>query len=527
MNLKISLARYLVIGLGADRRDTFSLFMTINQIPDSFFVHEGFMLPWYGTKEEALNKISEFLNSTQKKYVGDVGFYWLPYVETVIKNIPDVKFICLKRDKKQTVKSFMKKTEGRNHWINHDGKKWKKDYVWDRCFPKYEVESKEQALKLYWEEYYNKAILLEKKYPKNFKIFDITVLNSEESFKKVLDFIGVSHCKIIPKKENVLLSKEKNREIETSLLKRIKIRWFEEKKFLPWRLEQKIAYRGGILNTLILSPIRKTITLKKAIKNTKGNDITVVLPIRDIEPFRLWHSLASIYNQQYNFGKIYVLVIDYGSSFEKIKEILDIVNFFGYKYIYLNKINEVWSKSKALNIGIRNTRTTFVVSTDVDVIFSPFYFQKAIFSLKKEPFSVIYSYCLDLPEELNAKFIELYKKKDFIDIFSIKKNAIKRWDSQPSYGINITYKFYYDVISGYDEFFKGWGCEDDDLYRRFFLLGLNPKVIFDENVFYCHIWHEKWGGLLTEDKVKQIEENRKYILSIKSIKRNDKFWGIV
>ncbi|MDQ7031611.1 MAG: galactosyltransferase-related protein [Desulfonauticus sp.] len=519
--------KYLIIGLGAERSNTVSLCKMLNQIPSSFFVHEGFMLPWYGKEKEALFKLEKFLDSTEKKYVGDVGFYWLPYVECVLKQFPDAKFICLKRDKEETIKSFLKKTEGRNHWIKHDGKKWKNDYIWDRCFPKYEVEDKEEALKLYWEEYYNRASYLEKKYPKNFRIFNITVLNSSESFMEILDFIGAPKCNILPKKENILISKRSEVSRSFSLIERIKKRWFEEKKLLPWRLEQKIAYRGGLLNTVLLSPLRRNIVLRYKTRKVVNNDVTVVLPIKNVDSFRLWHSLSSIYNQNYKLGKIFVIVIDYGSNYENIKEYLEIIDHFNYKYIYLNRPPNEWSRTKALNIGIRNAKTPFVASTDVDIMFSSLFFQRAITLLRKDPFSVVYSYCLDLPEEVNDELVDFFNKKQIVDVSRYRNKATKRWESQPSYGICVTYKVYYELIGGYDEFFQGWGSEDDDLYKRFFNLGLNPKVIFDEDAFYCHIWHEKWGGVLTELKLKMMERNYKYSKTNKNIYRNDDYWGLI
>ncbi len=517
----------LIIGLGTGRCGTVSLCNILNQLPSSFFVHEGFMLPWYGQPDIAISKLKKFLNDTDKCYVGDVGFYWLPYVEEVISVFPKTKFICLKRNKQDTINSYLKKTEGRNHWINHDGKFWRKDYIWDRCFPKYNVKTKEEALSLYWDEYYSKAYKLQLSYPNNFKIFDIEVLNSSEKFFEVLDFLEIPRFKITPVKLNTTeISVQKLSTIKPSLFKKIKTRWFVEKKFLPWRFANILEKRGGCLGYL-LALLRKLYFYSKVKFTFDNYNIGVIVPIRDVEPFRLYHCLSSIKMQNFNVGKLDCLVVDYGSNYEFIDKYLEIVDLFNFKYLYVNFKRNDWSKAHALNIGLRNIFSSIVVISDVDIIFSPSFFQSSVEILKKEPCSVVYSYCLDLPEEVNSYLYSLYIKKENVDFHYLKNLGIKRWASLPSYGPLITYRFYFELIGGYDEFYKNWGTEDVDIHDRFLMLGLDDKILFDDCNFYCHIWHEKWGGLLTETKYKSIQINKVYKEKNKTLVRNDKKMGYV
>ncbi len=519
----------LIIGLGTGRCGTVSLCNILNQIPSSFFVHKGFMLPWYGQSDIAIQKIRKFLNDTDKQYVGDIGFYWLPYVEKVLSVFPKTKFICLKRKKKDTVSSYLKKTEGRNHWIEHDGRFWRKDYIWDRCFPKYNVKAKEEALSLYWEEYYSNASELQLSYPQNFKVFDISVLNSPESFFYVLDFLEISRVTIKPVRLNTIQTQTKGQRDFSSqsnnLLEKVKTRWFFEKKFLPWRLEHVIQRRGGLIN-YFLAPFRRLYFRSRINFKYSNYNIGVIIPIRNVEPFRLYHSLDSIKKQKYDVGKIECLVIDYGSTTKYISEYLTIVNSYGFKYLYIN-IDHEWSKAHALNIGLRNVFSPIVAISDVDIIFSPTFFQSSIKILKDDPCAVIYSFCLDLPEEENSHFYNLYLKRQGADINRVKDIGIKRWNAQPSYGPLITYKVYFELIGGYDEFYKIWGAEDDDLYVRFLKLGLHEKVLSDHQNFYCHMWHEKWGGLLTERKFQAILQNKAHREKTTVIKRNSNKMGYI
>ena len=45
-------------------------------------------------------------------------------------------------------------------------------------------------------------------------------------------------------------------------------------------------------------------------------------------------------------------------------------------------------------------------------------------------------------------------------------------------------------VNGYDEHFEGWGCEDNDLSRRFDALGLKNFKLFRIGLVY-HLWHRE------------------------------------
>ncbi|MGM5483024.1 MAG: galactosyltransferase-related protein [Nanobdellota archaeon] len=509
---------FIVIGLGTGRCGTVSLVSTLNQLKSSFFVHEGFMLPWEGSKERMLSELKNFVNESYSSLIGDVGFYWLPYVEYVLQEFPDTRFICLKREKESTVCSYLQKTEGKNHWMRHDGNRWQFDSKWDRCYPKFEVQSKEEALKLYWETYYDRAAELERRFPDNFKIFDLSVLYDSDSFSPVLEFIGVTKTDICVCHDNSLIWSP---EIKSkSIYERLKIRWFKEKKILPWKVENIVGKRGGVKNTLFSAPLRRIWLARKISMDTIDDSLTVVIGIRNRAGMMLYHSLDSIKRQRYERGQISCNVVDYGSNYENAREIKHITKNFGYNYIRCEA--EEWSRSKALNIGIRNSNSRYILTSDADIIFSKSYISGAVEVLKRKPFGVVYSYCLDLPEHLNDELEKKFKNNESIIVESFAHKGSKRSFKHASFGINLTYREFYNRINGYDEYYVGWGGEDDDLYRRFLLLGLDPIVLCDKEKYYLHIWHPKYGGVLTEKRYYQMIQNSKYLHQKKSIVRNRK-----
>lgn len=183
--------KQLIIGLGTGRCGTVSLSRLLNSQKNSNVSHESKpILTWKFDKEKIESKLNA-ISDKKGRYIGDVAFYYLPYVRYILKKFPNTKFVCLKRLKNEVIKSYLFKTKGRNHLIDHFGNKWKKDNKWDYAFPKYDLNSKEEAIGVYWEDYYKEVRGLIKKYPKNIEIFDIDELNSNEGVKRILNFCGV------------------------------------------------------------------------------------------------------------------------------------------------------------------------------------------------------------------------------------------------------------------------------------------------------------------------------------------------
>lgn len=235
----------IVIGLGSGRSGTASLSKLLNSQKNSHCFHElnPSCISHFGTEQPIINTINEFqtiLNGgntskltvdftrnvsvksyaklVQKKNVeliGDIAHYYLSYVDTIAKLNSNVRFVCLKRNKEDTVKSWLKKTsihrwrskkiadrfksiimrtpyyQSYNHWIDHSGEKWKVDPIWDKCFPKFKTHNKKEAIEMYWDYYYEKADDLASKLKEIFLIVDIKKLNSSEGQSEILTFCGV------------------------------------------------------------------------------------------------------------------------------------------------------------------------------------------------------------------------------------------------------------------------------------------------------------------------------------------------
>jgi hypothetical protein len=236
----------IVIGLGSGRSGTASLAHLLNSQKNAMCFHElnPSCMRFRGTVQPALNTVREFsdilsggdpsrvtadlsrrvtiepyesLSKMEKvDLIGDIAMYYISYVSDILKENPETRFVCLKRDKDATVQSWIRKTTIRrwrsrkissylyskmsgtpyyteyNFWQEHDRPEIAKDPIWDKCFPKFLASSKKDAIAQYWDYYYSEASRLAKLYPDNFKIVDLEALNTNDGQLEVLSHCGIA-----------------------------------------------------------------------------------------------------------------------------------------------------------------------------------------------------------------------------------------------------------------------------------------------------------------------------------------------
>lgn len=167
------------------------------------------------TREASVKRYEDLKQMGQIDLIGDIAYYYLRYVDDILAINRDVRFVCIKRDKTQTVDSWMSKSAihrwrslrwadrlksiitrtpyhaSKNFWQMHDGSTYQPDPVWDKTFPKFDAPSKREAIEQYWDLYYVEAAALEKKHPEHFRIFDIAKLSNPEGQREILTFVGL------------------------------------------------------------------------------------------------------------------------------------------------------------------------------------------------------------------------------------------------------------------------------------------------------------------------------------------------
>ena len=201
----------LIFGLGTGRSGSTSLHSLFSRQLNTFSSHEHPpLVKWQNDNKSVhfhLNRSLILFNSFN--FIADVSHWWLSYVEIIIKRFPNSKFVCIQRDKKETINSFLKikgneKRGSLNHWMIHDGNYWRLNR-WDKTYPKFKTTSLKDALEKYWEFYYLESEKLQHKFSSNFRIFNIKMLSSKEGQLKILEF-----CKFQNPKTNSILKKNIN-----------------------------------------------------------------------------------------------------------------------------------------------------------------------------------------------------------------------------------------------------------------------------------------------------------------------------
>ncbi|NQY79609.1 MAG: hypothetical protein HRT47_04785 [Candidatus Caenarcaniphilales bacterium] len=190
-----------VLGIGTGRcgTQTLSTFLGLQKINTR---HESLLMPWDFDQHQADNLIKHLQDGVTIDYpdVGEINFSLVNYCEYLLENLSSLRIIVIKRAKEDTVNSWMKNQSYVNLWTNGSHESFRQgDYLkYDELgnsFPKYDLE-KEKALAQFWDDYYEYAEALTKKYSSSIKIFDMHSLFSDVlKQKELLDFIEVEESK--------------------------------------------------------------------------------------------------------------------------------------------------------------------------------------------------------------------------------------------------------------------------------------------------------------------------------------------
>ena len=200
-----------VFGMGCGCCGTASLALLLNSQQNSLVSHEMQpILPWSASEGKGVMQYKYGQLDHQSHLfdlVGDVGVYYLPYIGFLMKSLNEVevltrgydfRFVIMKRDKEEVVRSFVKKFESQrnNPLQNHNAPALRVD-EWERACPKYDDVSLQEAIRLYYDDYYAAAGSYVERHPKNVRVFDIDSLNTENGVREILDFVGVENPGVI------------------------------------------------------------------------------------------------------------------------------------------------------------------------------------------------------------------------------------------------------------------------------------------------------------------------------------------
>ncbi|MFV8339771.1 glycosyltransferase family 2 protein [Flavobacterium sp. LB3P21] len=203
--------------------------------------------------------------------------------------------------------------------------------------------------------------------------------------------------------------------------------------------------------------------------------ITLVLTNRNRDLRIVKNCLESLSNQTKNEFELFF--VDYGSDLDYLVELKDLILNYDTVNLILCPVNgQLWNKSKAINIVLKQTKTSHFLVGDVDLIFAPQFISTAYELINdKEIYYFQYGF-LSQQESLENKKYEEYQI-DFEGSIDVTGTTLFPTETLKK-------------MNGYDEFYHGWGAEDTDIHFRLENLGLEIKF-YDSVILVKHQWHSK------------------------------------
>lgn len=248
--------------------------------------------------------------------------------------------------------------------------------------------------------------------------------------------------------------------------------------------------------------------------------LTILYIYRNRELERVKRSLDSLAVQENQEFK--VIFVDYGSSEKVASEVVKLISqysFVTYKHSHCGL--QLWSRAKAINVGLHFVTTDFVFIADIDMIFSPDFVH--VLENIKDPKKSIYFKVgfLDEKESQTSKKFEDY--------------TIAYKSSPGAQGLSLFPTKALLSIRGFDEFFHLWGGEDEDVHARLKMIGLEV-AFFDQKIVMLHQWHSTYRNSLNKkltvslqhDTIAKInQEHFRVNLKLKNSIVNKENWGSI
>ncbi len=244
--------------------------------------------------------------------------------------------------------------------------------------------------------------------------------------------------------------------------------------------------------------------------------ITIVLTYRNRSINIVKKCLDSLETQENKQFK--VALINYGSSSKETKKIESLLTEYSFiKYTHYRVSKQLWNKSKALNIALKQCETPYFFVGDIDMMYRNNFVEK-LYQLKNENKATYFQVgFLNKEESLMKKQFNEYK--------------VKHFSTKEATGMTLYPKQLLEKINGFDEFYHGWGSEDTDVHIR--LQNAGYKIDFyTQSVLLLHQWHSKIYR--SKDSIEPFHSNLEQInqqylqqvISSKRITANEIFdWG--
>lgn len=218
-------------------------------------------------------------------------------------------------------------------------------------------------------------------------------------------------------------------------------------------------------------------------------------------PRHLERVLASV-AQQTMARQMEVIVADDGSTDDTEQVVRSFARRVPFPVHFVSQPHEGFRLSRCRNMGAAKASSPHLVFLDGDCLIPPDHVEQHLRSHK--PGVVTNTYCVRIDEPTSKQItLDLVNSNKYGELISsrelrrLAKINLKAWfytwlrhPKKPALrggnaGIS---RADYLRVNGYDENFRGWGCEDDDMGNRLRAAGLRIHYILHRTRTY-HLWH--------------------------------------
>ena len=194
------------------------------------------------------------------------------------------------------------------------------------------------------------------------------------------------------------------------------------------------------------------------------NDNTIVATIRNRDSDRIRTLAASCKGNGITSP---ILIADFGSYTNFSTEYENVCKELGLIYAKTETEGRPWSRGQALNFGISRTKTAYITTTDVDMLFDSNPYEWIFQHIREHNVFAVTSYWL--PKDGN-------------------KSKAKSAGKSACGGFQCIRSSTFSAIGTYDPQIKYWGMEDLDLTQRLKRTGNEVCWLPEEYKMY-HRWH--------------------------------------
>lgn len=221
-------------------------------------------------------------------------------------------------------------------------------------------------------------------------------------------------------------------------------------------------------------------------------------------PGHLRRVLASIAAQRGIGNALEVVVTDDGSRDETPRLVRRFASSVGFPVRFTTHPHDGFQLARCRNEGVQASTAPYLLFLDGDCLIPPDHLRTHLD--RRSTGYVMAGYPIHLNESISAQVTETeVRDASYLARVSLRKKLVMRWRHIRAAGYSLIghtsrpkllggnlgiARADYERINGYDENFRGWGCEDDDLRMRLRANGVKvASIAWWTNTY--HLWHPK------------------------------------